>query len=170
MALSVLLGLLLAPSFASAQSAVTIHPKESGCPPPATFCWDAANLTGTGGQTVTVELKNDGQAPHSFCIQLPDGEHCTENAQGGTPAGGESEVELALPTQGGIFRYRCGVPGHDTLGMTGNWTVPPGAMQNNNTGNQNNGTTNPPPKSSPTVGLVAIVAGVALLAIAVRRR
>jgi plastocyanin len=149
---------------AAAQTTLSVTAKDSGCTG-TTFCFEPAALTATGGSQVTVTLNNAGAATHSLCFRTAP-EACTPNPESGTPASASSTVTVTTPASGTVAYY-CKVAGHEGLGMRGNLTVsgaaPPSPPPTSPP-------TSPPPQSTPSLGVVSIVAGVALLAVALRRR
>ena len=82
------------------------------------FAFEPADPTVQAG-TVTVELTNDGQAPHNIEIEGPSGE--AELEQDLAPGdSGSLEVDLSKP---GTYEMYCPVGNHRELGMEGEVTV-----------------------------------------------
>jgi manganese oxidase len=74
------------------------------------------------GQEITFTVTNDGQAPHTFGVETPDGEKTTPEIAVG------SSATLAVPAlDPGDYKIRCTIPGHEDLGMVGMLTVAEGA-------------------------------------------
>ncbi|MCA1812628.1 MAG: cupredoxin domain-containing protein [Halobacteriales archaeon] len=160
----------MAAPFAEAKGTVTATAKESGCP--KTFCFDVSPATLTGGDDVTVNFNNpSGNTQHSFCVLIGANWKCAPEAPAYANPGTSATVTFTAPASGKV-EYKCSVPGHDVLGMMGNFTVQGASANTGGTNNTdgNTGETNPPPKASPSVGVIAMVVGVGLLAVALRRR
>lgn len=69
--------------------------------------------------SITFAVDNTGHAPHDFHISGNGVEQGTPKIDGGQSA--QLTVELAP----GTYSYKCTVPGHERLGMTGSLTVTP---------------------------------------------
>ena len=166
-----LVGLTLAAPLAAAATSVTATAKESGCP--KNFCFDVSPTSVPGGDTMSITFSNPSSNTqlHSFCVAAKadkSDQVCTTNSQSGSSAGSQASITFTAPATGNIA-YWCNVPGHAALGMTGNFTVASAVTPTPATP-----TPTPTPsssgKSTPAVGAASILAGIALLAIALRKR
>ena len=77
------------------------------------FYFEPTVLTGKPGQTITLELKNEGKVEHNLTI---DGQNVDQNVA----AGDEGEVHVTLPKSGTLAFY-CKF--HQSRGMAGGLTV-----------------------------------------------
>ena len=77
------------------------------------FFFSPSTLVGTAGQTLTITVKNEGAAPHSFTI---DGQSVDVTVQPGT----QQDVTVTFPTSGSVEFY-CRF--HVATGMKGELTV-----------------------------------------------
>ena len=111
-------------------------------------------MTAAVNETVTIEVMNRGKASHDFLV-------CSLPADGGcsrplafTPliAPGKAANVTFTPAQAGEYEYYCKVPGHKEGGMRGTLYV---GLE--------------PEKDSPALPLLAVLAGLCLVAL-VRRR
>lgn len=66
--------------------------------------------------TITIELVNEGSAPHTFTI-VEAGDVTVADAAGGETATGSIDLEA------GTYTFYCNVPGHREAGMEGTLTV-----------------------------------------------
>jgi plastocyanin len=73
------------------------------------FYFKPTVLEGKPGQTVTLELKNEGQTEHSFTID-------SQNVDQELGAGEEAEVDVTIP-KSGVVSFYCKF--HKTSGMAG---------------------------------------------------
>jgi uncharacterized cupredoxin-like copper-binding protein len=67
--------------------------------------------------TVTFVVKNEGDMPHDFAMDVNGEEHKTAMIHPG-----ETET-LIVDLRPGTYSYKCTVPGHALLGMRGTITV-----------------------------------------------
>lgn len=70
-------------------------------------------LQGSGGQSITLEIKNDGSVPHNFSIT-------SMNVNVTVEPGASQEVKVTFP-QTGTVEYFCSF--HHALGMAGELSV-----------------------------------------------
>jgi plastocyanin len=70
-------------------------------------------LQGSGGQSITLEIKNEGSVPHNFSIT-------SINVNVTVQPGASQEVKVAFP-QSGTVEYFCSF--HHALGMAGELSV-----------------------------------------------
>ena len=70
-------------------------------------------LQGSGGQSITLEIKNEGSVPHNFSIT-------SMNVNVTIPAGSSQEVKVTFP-QTGTVEFFCSF--HHALGMAGELEV-----------------------------------------------
>jgi plastocyanin len=70
-------------------------------------------LQGSGGQSITLEIKNDGSVPHNFSIT-------SMNVNVTVQPGASQEVKVTFP-QTGTVEYFCSF--HHALGMAGELSV-----------------------------------------------
>lgn len=161
---------LSAPLASAGSSTLTATAKESGCP--KTFCFELSTSTITAGDTVTATLNNpNGNTQHSFCVLIGGAWKCAPAS--GYASGGTSATVTFIAPASGTVQYECSFPGHAQLGMAGNLTVQQAPSTTNATGNPGTGgspSAGAGGKSSPSVGVVAMVLGAGLLAVALRRR
>lgn len=80
------------------------------------FAFQPAQIEAEPGQTLRIELVNQGQVSHNLHIE--GSEVSTDTVQ----ADGSSVVEFTAPEQGEV-RFYCKVPGHEQAGMTGTIVV-----------------------------------------------
>ena len=77
------------------------------------FSYDPKTLTARAGQAMTLELKNEGEQPHTFTIAgLVDSQRVEK---------GQSKTITFTPTQAGSLTFFCTVHGQAT--MSGTLTV-----------------------------------------------
>jgi len=77
------------------------------------FYFKPMTLSGKAGQTMTIELKNEGKVEHNFSIP---GQSVDQNVQPGKTA----TVQVTFP-QSGTVQFFCKF--HRSRGMTGSLTV-----------------------------------------------
>lgn len=166
-ALCIALALLAAAAPALAQEErVSIASKEQGCSDERQFCFDRDTLKVTGGQEVVIEFRNEGNTPHSLCVEdLPGGEVCSPEPETGSAPGSREELRFMAPAEGGTFSYYCKVPGHRELGMEGELNVTAAGEENATRPTGDEGE-----RRAPGLPIAAGVAALALLALAARRR
>ena len=70
-------------------------------------------LQGSGGQSITLEIKNEGSVPHNFSIT-------SMNVNVNIDPGASQEVKVTFP-QSGTVEYFCSI--HHALGMAGELSV-----------------------------------------------
>ena len=76
--------------------------------------FDPAEFTVPAGQDVTLNLPNDGAAPHNFSID--------ELGISVDQAPGEVK-DTTMNAPAGQYEYYCNVPGHKEAGMVGTMTA-----------------------------------------------
>lgn len=76
--------------------------------------FDPKNLTIPADTDVTLRLRNEGAAPHSFVIE-------ELGVRVEQAPGGEDEITLTAPA--GEYEYVCDIPGHKEAGMIGTLTA-----------------------------------------------
>lgn len=72
------------------------------------------------GDVVEFDLQNKGDAQHELEIKGPDGKVVGEVAPVDGGKDGKAVITLSKP---GRYTYRCGIDGHEGLGMHGSFTV-----------------------------------------------
>ena len=77
------------------------------------FYFEPTTLTGTAGQTLKLELKNEGGAEHNFSID-------DQNIDQDVEAGEDAEVTVTFPDSG-VLEFYCKY--HRTSGMVGQLTT-----------------------------------------------
>jgi plastocyanin len=77
------------------------------------FFFTPANLTGTGGQKLTITLSNDGSAAHNFSIT-------DQNIDVTVQPGQTQDIKVAFPDSGSV-QFFCSF--HQSQGMVGSLTV-----------------------------------------------
>jgi uncharacterized cupredoxin-like copper-binding protein len=77
------------------------------------------DVTEAKAGTITFVVKNEGTMPHDFEIRGSGVRQKTNLLEPG-----ETE-SLTVDLQPGTYTYVCTVPGHDSLGMKGSFTVVP---------------------------------------------
>src|SRR5438105_727609 len=70
-------------------------------------------LTGTAGQTITIELKDEGSLPHNFTLD-------DQNIDQDVAPGSNAAVTVTFP-QSGILQFHCKY--HFAMGMVGELSV-----------------------------------------------
>ncbi|HEX9259030.1 MAG TPA: cupredoxin domain-containing protein [Acidimicrobiales bacterium] len=84
------------------------------------YAFDPATVTASSGETVTLELKNEGTVEHELEVFDPSGKAIGE--VGPTKPGAEGKVTITL-TETGSYRLVCGIEDHEARGMVGTLTV-----------------------------------------------
>lgn len=110
------------------------------------------------GDTLSVQVLNVGSSPHDvvFCGDAPNGGSTCDDRWAFTiqlPPGQSANITVPVK-EAGTFEYYCSIPGHKQGGMKGELVV-----QGTGSG-----------KSTPTPALLAVLAGLAVAALALRRR
>jgi iron uptake system component EfeO len=72
------------------------------------------------GETITLELKNEGTIEHEMEVFGPDGDALGE--VGPTKAGAEGKVTITFD-EAGAYVLKCGIEDHESRGMTASFTV-----------------------------------------------
>jgi uncharacterized cupredoxin-like copper-binding protein len=80
----------------------------------------ADQIHGVKGETVALELKNDGTIDHEMEVFGPDGASLGE--VGPTKAGAEGKVTISFD-KSGTYVLKCGIEDHETKGMVASFTV-----------------------------------------------
>jgi len=87
--------------------------------------FEPADLTVKAGESVTINLTNDGVAIHNMRISGVDGQYNTDDDAASDPniiqAGGTGTVTWTAPAQAGEFPFQCDF--HVSVGMIGTITV-----------------------------------------------
>ena len=83
------------------------------------FEFSPSTLTVAPGETVRVELANDGQIAHNFTVETLDASTAT------IQPGKTSTLTFTAPEESGTYpiRFVCSVPGHEDAGMIGEIVV-----------------------------------------------
>jgi plastocyanin len=87
----------------------TYRGRASSTSNPTIFYFEPTLLTGTAGQTVTIELENEGDAEHNF--SLPD-----QAVDQDVESGQKAQVEVTFPDSGTLVFF-CKY--HQNMGMRG---------------------------------------------------
>jgi plastocyanin len=95
------------------------------------FYFEPTVLEGEPGQTVTLELKNEGQNEHTFTVDSLDVDVEVQ-------PGDETEVDITIPKSGAVSFY-CQF--HKNMGMAGAFAVKGGSGGMTGTGEDHGGTT-----------------------------
>lgn len=171
-----------APAMGQSGATVDLLAKESGCSGGKTFCFDV-ELTGTiePGSTVTfnVEVASSAASPHNAYVTVED-DYDTDhtNTDSGAAEGNTADLDpgesasftVEVPDDATELYYWCDVSGHETLGMWGTLAVG-GSMTDGGDGmDGGDGDDGNETSDSPNLGVLAILAGTALAAFALRRR
>lgn len=111
----------------AAAATFTVSAKESGCPEPRSFCFDAgADPVVPAGEPVTLVLKNQGTTLHELVAVPAD---AADPAHAATPEddaygavedvepGTEDSAEVTFPANVDRVYFYCALPGHEQLGM-----------------------------------------------------
>ncbi len=95
------------------------------------FKFDPSSWTVNAGQSVTVNLKNDGSSDHTWVVMKePISGSFTSADQSKifyssdkVPAGQSKSVTFTAPSTAGNYQVICDIPGHFEAGMVGQLTV-----------------------------------------------
>ena len=90
------------------------------------FEFTPSTITVAPGETVEVQLVNEGSAPHNIEFELPQGEvELDQNVQ----PGNARTLTFTAPSEPGEYRFYCPVGNHAERGMVGTLIVREGAAQ-----------------------------------------
>lgn len=172
----------------SHQVHVTATAQESGCPGERTFCWETemdGSISAGDNVKVTVVNPQESSSEHDFFAtwgaydqEHQDTEPGNDSAgtNGSIAPGEETSFNFTVPDDAETLYYWCDISGHEQLGMYGTWNVTasdgghdhgdhPHDDDTTDGGGSDDGQ-----QSSPGVGLLAALAGLALVAFALGRR
>lgn len=159
-------------------SHIAVTAKEDGCPGDKTFCFEVVfhgSQSLVAGEIVTVALTNDAanSSPHNLCVTFgaSDPAHRATNqagakcTSGDVDPGASADFMLTVPEDKEKAYYWCHVPGHEQLGMWGDWQVLGMSKSDNMVPPEDDGKSGAPGFGVP----LALLAAVAVVAARPRR-
>jgi len=95
------------------------------------FKFDPAESSVPAGQSVTLDLTNNGSVEHSWAVMskpvtgpsFTDADKANVLFTKVLPAGGAEKTTFTSPTSPGEYQVICDIPGHYEAGMVGKLTV-----------------------------------------------